>query len=47
MKYAITIEKLTKLYKKNGNFAQKTALQELDLAIPEGCILGLLGPNGA
>lgn len=47
MEYAITIEKLTKLYKKKGNSEQKIAVQELDLAVPKGCILGLLGPNGA
>lgn len=47
MKYAVVIEKLVKRFKGRGSAPDKVALQELDLAIPQGSLLGLLGPNGA
>src|SRR3954469_13221434 len=37
----IEAEQLTK------SFGETKALQGLDLAVPEGTVLGLLGPNGA
>lgn len=41
MKYIITTKALTKKYN------DKTAVDHLDLKIPEGSIYGFLGPNGA
>ena len=41
MTYAVEARGLTK------RFGEVTALDGLDLAVPEGTVLGLLGPNGA
>lgn len=41
MSYAVTTENLTKRY------GQRTVVENLNLAIPEGCVYGFLGPNGA
>ena len=45
-KNAIRIENLTKIYSKNSSSEVK-ALNNLNLEVKEGEILGLLGPNGA
>ena len=45
-KNALKIEKLTKIYSKNSSKEIK-ALNNLNLEVKEGEILGLLGPNGA
>ena len=42
---AITAEGLVKIYKSRKN--EVRALDGIDLAVPEGSVLGLLGPNGA
>src|SRR5690606_28840447 len=39
--YILEVQNVVKKY------ADKTALNEVSLAIPRGCIYGLLGPNGA
>lgn len=44
---AIEITGLVKTYAPSGNQPAKTALKNVDLAIPHGAIFGLLGPNGA
>ncbi len=44
---AIEIRGLTKVYAAQGRGPAKTALDALDLDIPEGAVFGLLGPNGA
>ncbi len=45
---AIEIEGLTKTYApQKGEATAKTALNNVDLDIPQGSIFGLLGPNGA
>ncbi|HTO74284.1 MAG TPA: ATP-binding cassette domain-containing protein, partial [Gemmatimonadales bacterium] len=36
--------KLSRLTKRYGDF---TAVDNIDLEIPSGCLYGLLGPNGA
>ena len=36
-----------KIYAPQGSRPAKTALQDIDLAIPQGSVFGLLGPNGA
>jgi len=41
MKNVLTVENITKKY---GNF---TALNNVSIVVPKGCIFGLLGPNGA
>ena len=41
----ITAEGLVKIYKTRK--LEVRALDGLDLAVPEGSVLGLLGPNGA
>ncbi len=41
----ITAEGLVKIYK--GRKSEVRALDGVDLAVPEGTVLGLLGPNGA
>lgn len=41
MSYILEVQNVVKKY------ADKTALNEVSLAIPRGCIYGLLGPNGA
>ncbi len=40
MEYALQIQKLTKTY-------ESFALEQVDLALPQGCIMGLVGENGA
>ncbi|MFN3828269.1 MAG: ABC transporter ATP-binding protein [Micavibrio sp.] len=47
--YAIDIKGLQKTYRprKKGQGAEKVALRDVDLQIPQGSIFGLLGPNGA
>ena len=42
---AITAEGLVKIYKSRKN--EQRALDEIDLQVAEGTVLGLLGPNGA
>ncbi len=44
---AVTVEKLTKIYKGSGKAPPNEALKAIDLAIPRGSLFGLLGPNGA
>ena len=45
-KNALKIEKLTKIYSKKSK-KEIIALNDLNLEVKEGEILGLLGPNGA
>ena len=45
-KNALKVEKLTKIYSK-GSSNKTIALNNLNLEVKEGEILGLLGPNGA
>lgn len=48
MKNAIEIKALNKTYASDGKKgAEKVALKNVDLTIPQGSIYGLLGPNGA
>lgn len=44
---AIEIKDLNKTYAASGKSSAKTALENIDLTIPQGSIFGLLGPNGA
>jgi ABC-2 type transport system ATP-binding protein len=44
---AIDIKNLNKTYAASGKSPMKTALENIDLSIPQGSIFGLLGPNGA
>ena len=44
---AVSVEKLTKVYKGSGKSPPKEALKAIDLEIPRGSLFGLLGPNGA
>lgn len=44
---AIDIKNLNKTYAASGKSPMKTALENIDLSIPQGTIFGLLGPNGA
>ncbi len=46
-KYAIEISGLRKVYKCQKGVPDKLALNNIDLAIPQGSMFGLLGPNGA
>jgi ABC-2 type transport system ATP-binding protein len=46
-KYAIEISGLIKVYKSPKGVPDKLALNNIDLAIPQGSMFGLLGPNGA
>lgn len=43
--FVIETHKLTKSYGKSGN--AKAVVNQVGLAVPEGCIYGFLGPNGA
>lgn len=45
--HAIELEGVSKTYAAQGSEPPKRALDDVDLAIPAGCIFGLLGPNGA
>ena len=47
MKNAIEIHGLNKTYAAEGKSAEKKALNDINLDIPQGSIFGLLGPNGA
>lgn len=47
MDKAVEIKNLNKTYKASKRSPEKTALINVDLAIPKGSIFGLLGPNGA
>ena len=44
---AIRIDNLSKIYKAQGLSKPKSALKDINLSIPAGCVFGLLGPNGA
>ena len=44
---AVSVEKLTKIYKGSKKSPPKEALKAIDLDIPRGSLFGLLGPNGA
>ena len=44
---AVSVEKLSKVYKGSGKSPPKEALKAIDLEIPRGSLFGLLGPNGA
>ncbi len=44
---AVSVEKLSKVYKGSGKAPPKEALKAIDLEIPRGSLFGLLGPNGA
>ena len=44
---AIRIDSLSKIYKAQGLSKPKSALKDINLSIPAGCVFGLLGPNGA
>ncbi len=44
---AIEIINLNKTYAASGKSSMKTALENINLTIPQGSIFGLLGPNGA
>ena len=46
-RHAVEIVGLRKVYPGQGAEGPKVAVEDLDLAIPEGSIFGLLGPNGA
>ncbi len=47
MDHAIEIKNLTKIYKRSKKYAEKLALDNIDLNIPKGSMFALLGPNGA
>ncbi len=44
---AIAISGVRKVYAASGKSPAKTALDGVDLTVPDGAIFGLLGPNGA
>ena len=44
---AVDIRGLTKVYRGGRHSPEKTALNAVDLEIPQGSLFGLLGPNGA
>ncbi|MEQ8701261.1 MAG: ABC transporter ATP-binding protein [Bauldia litoralis] len=44
---ALDIRGLTKVYRGGRHSPEKTALNGVDLAVPQGSLFGLLGPNGA
>ena len=44
---AVSVRKLSKVYKGSGKSPPKEALKAIDLEIPRGSLFGLLGPNGA
>ncbi len=44
---AVSVRKLSKIYKASGKSPPKEALKAIDLDIPRGSLFGLLGPNGA
>ncbi len=44
---AVSVEKLSKVYKGSGKAPPNEALKAIDLEIPRGSLFGLLGPNGA
>ncbi len=46
-RYAVELSGLGKTYRGLGRMPPKTALEQVDLAIPRGSLFGLLGPNGA
>ena len=43
---AIEVKDLTKIYRSNTVTAPVRALDGISLQVPNGCVFGLLGPNG-
>jgi len=46
-KFALTVENLSKVFKKSKTLKENTALNDLSFQVRQGEIFGLLGPNGA
>lgn len=46
-RHAVSVSKLTKVYKGSGRSPDKTALHAIDLQVERGSLFALLGPNGA
>lgn len=47
MAIPLQTENLTKIYKLNNKLRTRTAVDGLNLQVPEGAVFGFLGPNGA
>ena len=46
-KFALTVDNLSKVFKKSKTLKENTALNDLSFQVRQGEIFGLLGPNGA